>query len=105
MIGGDMRRHGNGSYACWSGVLFVVLMPALLAAQVVTGAISGRVTDSTGAVIPSAAIQIQNVDTGLSRNAETDSAGRYILRNLPVGSYSVAAQQAGFQKQIRSGIT
>ena len=100
-----MNENHNGSELFRVGLLLILLCPAGLAAQVVTGAISGRVTDTTGAVIPGAMMQIQNVETGLSRNVETDSAGRYVARNLPSGSYSVTAQQAGFQKQIRSGIT
>ncbi len=100
-----MRGDRNRWYRIWTRALLFVFLPAVLAAQVVTGAISGRVTDSTGAVIPGATIQIQNLETGLSRNADTDSAGRYVARNLPVGLYSVAAQQSGFQKQIRNGIT
>ena len=74
-------------------------------AQVVTGTISGRVTDPTGAVIPGATVQIQNIETGFSRNVQTDDGGRYEARNLPVGSYSITAQQAGFRTEVRRGIT
>jgi carboxypeptidase family protein/TonB-dependent receptor-like protein len=74
-------------------------------AQVVTGTISGRVTDTSGAVITGATVQIQNTETGFSRNAQTDAAGRYEARNLPVGSYSITAQQAGFRTEVRRGIT
>jgi carboxypeptidase family protein/TonB-dependent receptor-like protein len=84
--------------------LLVLLNAAMAFSQVVTGTISGRVTDTTGAVVPGAAVQIQNVDTGLSRTAHTDSEGRYSARNLPLGSYSVTVQQAGFQTQVRRGI-
>ena len=100
-----MIGNKHGLYLIRAAWLLILLCPAVLSAQVVTGSISGRVTDSTGAVIPGATIQIQNLDTGLSRSAETDSAGRYVTRNLPLGSYSVTAQQEGFQKQVRSGIT
>src|SRR6202521_1553653 len=73
--------------------------------QVVTGTILGRVTDGTGAVVPEATVQIQNVGTGFSRSEQTDSAGRYLSANLPLGEYSVTVQQAGFQTQERRGIT
>ena len=86
-------------------VLAVVLSAAPLSAQVVTGAISGRVTDNTGAVIPGATVQVQNVETGLSRNAQSGAAGRHEVRNLPPGSYTVTVQQTGFQTLVRSGIT
>src|SRR5438552_3970706 len=75
-----------------------------LQSQVVTGAVSGRVADATNAVVPGATILIQNVETGFSRSLQTDRAGRYVARNLPLGSYSVAAQQNGFQTEVRRGI-
>ena len=83
----------------------VLLSAAPLSAQVVTGAISGRVTDNTGAVIPGATIQVQNVETGLVRNTTSNAAGRYEARNLPPGSYRVTVQQSGFRTEVRSGIT
>ena len=86
-------------------LLGVVLSAAPLSAQVVTGAITGRITDTTGAVIPGATVQVQNVETGLTRSTETDAAGRYVVRNLPSGSYTVTAQRTGFGTLVRSGIT
>ena len=79
-----------------SSFLFVALLLTATAgsAQMVTGTISGRVADSTGAVIPAATVQIQNIETGLSRNIQTDTAGRYEATSLPLGSYSVTAQQS-----------
>ncbi len=86
--------------------LFGILVAATTAsAQVVTGTISGRMTDATGAVIPGSTVQVQNVETGLSRSVQTDAAGRYEARNLPVGSYSITAQQAGFRTEVRRGVT
>src|ERR1035437_4800199 len=86
-------------------VLAVLLGTAALSAQVVTGAIAGRVTDNTGAVIAGATVQVQNVETGLARNVESDAAGRYEVRNLPPGSYTVPIQKTGFKTEVRSGIT
>ena len=97
-----MNGNQQGSGLFRVGLLLILLCPAGLAAQVVTGAISGRVTDSTGAVIPGAMMQIQNVETGLSRNVATDSAGRYVARNLPSGSYSVTAQQGVFKSRFEA---
>ncbi|OFV99113.1 MAG: hypothetical protein A3H28_15185 [Acidobacteria bacterium RIFCSPLOWO2_02_FULL_61_28] len=86
-------------------LLAIVLSVAPMPAQVVTGAITGRVTDNTGAVIPGATVQVQNVETGLARNTTSDAAGRYEVRNLPPGSYTVTVQQTGFRTEVRSGIT
>lgn len=89
----------------WRLLLTLLLSAAPLSAQVVTGALSGRVADTTGAVIPGATLQIQNVETGFARSVEADAAGRYAARNLPLGSYTITAQREGFQTQVRSGIT
>src|SRR3989338_10728382 len=86
-------------------LLAIVLSVAPLPAQVVTGAITGRVTDNAGAVIPGATVQVQNVETGLTRNAQSDAAGRYEVRNLPPGPYTVTVQQTGFRTEVRTGIT
>ena len=86
-------------------LLAVLLSLTSLSAQVVTGAISGRVTDNTGAVIPGAKVQVENIETGLMRNTESDAAGRFEFRNLPAGAYTVTVQQSGFRTGIRSGIT
>src|SRR5258708_25862644 len=100
-----MDRNWNGMAPVRVAFMLGLLSPAAVMAQVVTGTISGRVTDSAGAVLAGATIQIQNGETGLSRTAETDTAGRYVARSLPVGPYSVTAQQQGFQRQIHNGIT
>ena len=76
-----------------------------LEAQVVNGAIIGRVTDSQKAVVPGATILIENVDTGFSRTVLANEEGRYEARSLPLGSYSVTSQLEGFQKVVRKGIT
>src|SRR5258706_8536524 len=84
---------------------FMIFFTASIAfCQAVTGTILGRVTDSTGAVVPGVTVQIQNVGTGYSRTDKTDSAGRYLARDLPLGTYTVTAQQTGFRTQVQSGI-
>jgi hypothetical protein len=80
-----------------------VCIPAY--AQVTGGTFSGTVTDSTGAVIPSAQISILNIATGVARNATTNDAGFYILPNLLPGNYAITAGAPGFATEVRSGIT
>ena len=96
---------GGRSFLCCALFSVLVLAATSVSAQVVTGAISGRITDATGATIPAATVQVQNTETGFSRSVPTDAAGRYEARNLPLGSYSVSAQQSGFQTGVRHGVT
>jgi len=73
-------------------------------AQETTGAISGTVTDSSGAVLSGANVVVLNDDTGVSRTSVTDSAGHYSALSLSLGNYRVTATQSGFQTQVRTGI-
>ncbi len=62
------------SVFCGAAVFFFALTSH---AQVSTGAISGTVSDSTGAVLPTAEVVVLNEDTGISRTVQADGAGRY----------------------------
>jgi hypothetical protein len=74
------------------------LLPAKAFAQgETTSAIVGQVTDTSGAVIPSANITIANQETGLKRTAKTDDGGRFNFPQLKPGSYSVKVEAQGFQ--------
>src|SRR5207245_2654273 len=86
-------------------ILGVLLFSLSLFSQVNTGTISGVVQDSSGALIAGATVTVRNVDTGTARSVTSDEGGRYIVPVLPLGNYEVQAQQAGFQTEIRSGIT
>ena len=68
------------------------------------GRISGSVKDSNGGAIPNANVTITNLATNLVRTATTDDEGFYTATNLPVGSYSVAAERNGFKHATQSGI-
>lgn len=88
---------------------FVAVISALtlnrVAAQVATASISGTVTDSSGAAIVGAKIQVTNTGTGAVQSTVTDAQGRYSVAQLPVGAYTVQASQSGFQTVVHSGIT
>jgi hypothetical protein len=69
----------------------------------ITGAILGIVTDPSGAAVPGARVTLTNRDTGLTRNATTDSTGSYEFLAVPVGEhYVVAVEASGFQKYTQS---
>jgi len=66
-------------------------------AQTITGSISGIVTDSTGSVVPMAAVMLANQKTGQTRNAATNDEGRFNFAALQPGSYSIKVERQGFQ--------
>src|SRR5260370_9233607 len=77
---------------------------AALAQAVANAAIHGVIGDSTGAVLPSAAIKAVHTDTGQVRSTVAASDGSFVLPNLPVGAYSIEATAPGFTSYIQSGI-
>jgi len=80
-------------------ILVVLSSCVLLTAQnvVLTGALSGRVTDQSGAVVPGASVVVQNLQTGVNQSAETNHAGLYQFPVLTPGFYSIAASLKGFR--------
>ncbi len=73
-------------------------------AQTGPAAISGVVTDPTGAVVPQATVRVLNVKTGIERIVETNEAGLYLVEALPPGEYQVIVRVAGFKRSVRSGV-
>ena len=67
----------------------VVFSAGSAIAQSGAGSIQGTVTDSTGAVIPGAAIHVVNRATGVSENTKSNSVGFYQVPGLFAGTYSV----------------
>jgi Carboxypeptidase regulatory-like domain len=83
--------------------LFLSCFAVSVRAQV-SANISGTVTDPSGAVVSAAAVTAKNTDTGVSRDAVTDSSGHYQLLALPLGPYEVRVRKSGFKEQVRQGV-
>lgn len=78
----------------------------LHAQGVTTGGISGVVTDSIGAPIENAQIQVVNRSTGATTGTLTRESGRYTVTNLEVGGpYSITVRRIGYAAQVRNDIT
>ena len=80
-------------------VLLSCLMLPSLFAQTDTGSIVGTVTDSTGAMIPGAAITATNTENGLKLTAVSNGAGEFKILAVPRGDYKVVITAKGFQSQ------
>jgi hypothetical protein len=68
-----------------------------LAQSGTTGALTGTVTDPSGAVISGATVTATNIGTGQARTETTDVAGSYKFSLLPPGNYKVSFTAAGFK--------
>ena len=91
--------------ARWLVVLFCLCSSIALFAQGTGGRITGRVTDSTDAVLAHVKVTLVNEATGDSHDAQTNETGDYGFVAVPVGTYRVEFDLAGFKKNIRRGVT
>ena len=82
----------------------VVLAATSLQAQTVTGTIQGKVTDTSGAVLPGVTVTIRNMETGLERAVVTNNEGFFNAPFLPVGRYRIAAELAGLGTMRRDNV-
>jgi hypothetical protein len=86
-------------------LLALIASPELLAAQnVVTGGITGTVTDPSGGVIPNATVTLKNAATGETNTATTSDSGVYLFSFLKPGEYTLTVEQTGFEslnQQVR----
>jgi hypothetical protein len=83
-----------------STILFA--LPAF--AQSDRGTITGTIVDPAGAVVPSAAIEAINVDTGAVFPVASSSTGNYTIAELPAGTYVLNVTVQGFKKYVRPGL-
>src|ERR1700760_2983147 len=83
-------------------LLLFLLMPVAVAgngwAQISRGGISGTVTDESGASVAAAKVVALEVDTGVSHQTVSSSAGAYNFADLPLGNYTVSVEATGFEK-------
>jgi hypothetical protein len=74
-------------------------------AQQAAGAITGTVTDQSGAPIASAVITVRDLDRSTTWTAKTSSAGLYEFPQIPVGNVEIKAEATGFATTRRNGFT
>ncbi|HET7106763.1 MAG TPA: carboxypeptidase-like regulatory domain-containing protein [Candidatus Acidoferrum sp.] len=95
--GGRFQAGANGASLPINGrnyVSFSLLSPGFALAP---GQLAGVVNDPSGAVVPSAIVEVKNLSTNATWSASTSSDGRWLLPNLPSGSYQITANAPGFE--------
>jgi hypothetical protein len=78
------------------GAVLDCTMTISLHAQVNSGAITGRITDASGAVVSNSSISATNTASGFVRNTQTNSAGLYNFPSLEPGNYHLVITATGF---------
>src|ERR1041384_4603372 len=83
-------------------LLLLLALPAF--GQISTAQLSGKVTDTSNAVLPGATVTVTQTDTGAVRNVVTDADGSYLVSNLSPGPYRLEVALQGFRTYVQTGI-
>jgi hypothetical protein len=87
--------------------LVMVFFTAMVAGAqgIITGSLGGSVQDSTGAVIKGATVTAHNDQTGFEAKTQSSASGAYAFSALPVGTYTLKIDSAGFAESTVKGLT
>jgi len=98
----------NRRYFAGVSVLTIVAMAVMMApicrAQVTTAALSGTVTDASGAVVPKANVTLTDEANGSVRRTTSNGEGYFSFAAVPPGSYAVKIEMEGFKAWEGKGI-
>lgn len=99
----------NHNYRASVGILLLLMTYCLgfspsAFAQETTATISGRVTDQNGAAVSGAQVTVADAERGFQRIFQTNEEGVYNAPQLPVGTYIVTVENAGFKKAVQEDI-
>ncbi len=84
-------------------ILLVIEIPGVRA-QSTGGRIRGTVEDPSGGAVSGAKVSLTNEANGTQRDSTANATGEYIFLEVPVGSYEIDVEQAGFKKYVRKGV-
>ena len=77
--------------------LLVVSLGAVAWGQTFRGALSGTVTDPSGAALPEAVVKLDHSSTGLTRSTTSAGNGDFFFADLPLGIYTLTVTHSGFE--------
>jgi len=72
--------------------------------QIGNAVVTGRVSDTSGAVLVGAEVQIKRISTNEVFRATTTASGDYNVVSLPIDVYEIRVSMAGFKTEVRTGI-
>src|SRR5438034_987967 len=84
--------------ACATAVLLAD--PGVAWSQQVTAAITGKVTDPSGAAVPGASVTAKDVERGTVWPTISNNEGFYNLPRIPIGTYEIKAELTGFKTAV-----
>lgn len=84
--------------------IYLVTLAASALAQESRASIVGRVTDSSGGVVPGAKVTATHQDTNVAVHSVSNADGNYQILFINPGTYKVVAELAGFKMFQRENI-
>src|SRR5579864_2581120 len=92
------------AFVMFALVLFISCNAAYAQSSAADAQLNGSVRDQTGSMIVKAAVALRNVDNNQTYKTTSNSAGFYILTNVPPGNYELTAESQGFAKYAQTGV-
>jgi len=89
---------------CATIIPFAVLTASPAAGQQATSELRGRVVDQTNAALPGVTIVVRNQDSGLFREAVSNTDGSYFMTAMIPGVYEISAELPGFRRYNRRDV-
>jgi outer membrane receptor protein involved in Fe transport len=86
-------------------VIAAVMAPSPMAQSLISGDVTGTVTDPSGAVVSGATVTLKSDATGATRTATTTPLGTYRFSLLSPGPYTIEVTASGFNKaEVKSTV-
>ena len=98
-----MRKNHLMLMSVLATSLAVPFTPPIFA-QSDSAALTGSITDASGAFLPNAKVTIHGTATGSDRVVTTNDSGNFVAPNVEPGDYSVRVEAAGFQTTTLRGV-
>jgi hypothetical protein len=98
---------GPGRVGLRAIVLSLMLLGALTAAwgqTAVDGVVHGVVVDAGGAAVRGASVAVEDAASGFVARTATDKGGEFLVARVPVGTYRVVVEAAGFERLVLTAV-
>ena len=76
----------------------ILLCANYVAAQQITGSITGVVKDSQQATVANAKVVLTNLEQGIHREGTTGTDGSFVFTQAQPGTYNLTVEATGFKK-------
>src|SRR6476660_7396391 len=90
---GKLLAYGLAAFVC-----LYILAPG--AAAQYRASIQGSVTDAQGNTVADAKVTVKSNETGVTKEATTDSSGAYSVNGLAPGLYTISVEKTGFKRNV-----